>query len=825
MPKCILTEQGGKGGGSSSNFSIQKMVITTPPTVTSYLSGDKFSKTGMVITGSYGADGIAFDTMTADVTDNVSVTPETLTDGITQVKLSLLSAEGKEVSVFQPVTVHAKLTSLSATAPSIEYEIGDTFPSTYQVTANYSDGTTQTVDATCENVNLTAVGIHSIVLSYTDSTIRDTTCTTTMSIDVKRKSIDKPVLKSGVELTFTGNTYDIIDYLDNYNSSYYTVVDNIASAAGEHTTSFTPTANYRWGDTHSTDAYELKWNIASLLIEPPIANVTSFIFNGSPQGPTFTYDTTNVTISGDISAETNTNTYKAIFTLKDPASTAWKGGGGNTPKEISWTINKLELAVPSSSNLSFTYDGNPHIPDFTPTSSYITVGGDSASKTNAGNYNTTFTLTDVNNVQWADKTTEVKDLDWSIARATISVKPTPSSLTYNGAEQLPTWSNHNSTQLTKVENQTSHINKGSYSSKFTPTANYQWASSISSDTTAGVDVAWSIAAKSVTPTVSKTTLAFSASSTTDSFTVGCGDDTNFTYTVISDNTAVATVTKNGNTVNVSADGHTAGNATITLTFTVSSDNYVLSKSTLTVSASATYWSPGSSGSSVDATWFAGLKNFVQGATKEEIAAKLPINTEYSVTLNSAVLGTTTHKIKVIGICQDGDHTVTFQTSNCLAQYTQFGSNAQWIGSTARAKCQEYYNAFPGKASIKTVKKGTCPDCNNNRNGNVTYNDETVFLLSEREYNLDSYAPISTANSNVNKAECCQGYNEPYAAYTDNASRIKKNGDSGSAQYHWERSRYYNASSSIGVCGVGSTGGANYIYYYLSHYLAPAFVIG
>lgn len=799
------------------------MEITSPPNVTTYLSGDTFNRSGMVIIGTYGTNGIAFETMTADVTDNVSVTPEVLTDGVTEVKLSLLSAEGREVIVRQPVTVYAKLTSLSASVPEMEYEYGETFPNTYEVTANYSDGSNTTVTATCGNTSLTAVGTHNINLSYTDSTICDTTCTTTLTLDVKRKSIAKPVLMDGVELTFTGNDYDILDYLDNYTSGYYTVTNNTASSAGAHTTQFTPTPNYRWVDTKTYDTYSLSWNIASLLIDPPTADVTNYTFNGSLQGPTFTYDINNVTMSGDYDKETNAGTYTTTFTLNDPDSTAWRGGGGNAPKIISWTIDKLELDVPSTANDSFTYDGNPHIPTFTPVSTYIVTGGDDTNKTNAGNYVTTFTLTDTANVQWSDETTEVKSVSWSIEKAIILNIPVASALTYNGAEQTPTWTNYNSVQLTKVENQTTHIDKGDYSTKFTPTANYQWDTSISADVTAGVDVDWAIAAKTVTPTCSKSSLAFSATSTEDSFTVSCGDDTSFTYTVTSNNTAVAAVAKNGNTVNVVADGTTAGDATITVGFTVSSDNYVLSVSTLTVSVNATYWSPGSSGSSVDAAWFTGLQSFVKTATKEEIAAKIPVNFEYSVTLSSAVLGTTTHKIKVIGICQDGDHTITFQTSNCLANNTVFSSSsAEWIGSTARQQCQNYYNAFPGKSAIKTVKKGVAA-YNTSRNGDVTYNDETVFLLSEREYNLDSYSSLSTANSTTAKAECCQGYNEPYAAYTDNASRIKKNGDNGSAQYHWERSRYSDGSA--GVCRVTSSGTADYSSFSSSRYLAPAFVIG
>ena len=148
----------------------------------------------------------------------------------------------------------------------------------------------------------------------------------------------------------------------------------------------------------------------------------------------------------------------------------------------------------------------------------------------------------------------------------------------------------------------------------------------------------------------------------------------------------------------------------------------------------------------------------------------------------------------------------------------------WIGSTARSLCQNYYNAFPGKAAIKTVSKGTCPDYGD-RNQNVTYNNETVFLLSEREFGLDSYSPLSTSNSTTSRAECTQGKNFAYSYYTSNATRVMYLGDTStnSYGYPWERSRYYNTSND--VCIVGGDGSASYGNYNNSYGLAPAFVIG
>lgn len=196
----------------------------------------------------------------------------------------------------------------------------------------------------------------------------------------------------------------------------------------------------------------------------------------------------------------------------------------------------------------------------------------------------------------------------------------------------------------------------------------------------------------------------------------------------------------------------------------------------------------------------------------------------SVTLNNAVLGTTTHNVMIIGINQDNDNSITFQTQNCLVNIFTFGSNALWIGSSARSYCQDYYNAFPGKNYILAVSKGTCPNYNNNRNANVTYNDETVWLPSEREMGLDSYSPISTANSTTSKAECTKDKNFSYEYYDSNSKRIKGAGDGGGSTYYWERSRYYDSNHTNYVCCVYE-GRAIYDAYSNTRRLAPAFVIG
>lgn len=200
-----------------------------------------------------------------------------------------------------------------------------------------------------------------------------------------------------------------------------------------------------------------------------------------------------------------------------------------------------------------------------------------------------------------------------------------------------------------------------------------------------------------------------------------------------------------------------------------------------------------------------------------------------VNLSTAVLGANAATMMVIGFNQDGENTTTFQTKGLLPTATAFGSSAVWIGSTARTQCQNFYNACEAKSFIKIVSKGTCLSIKkNSRNETPTYNDETVWLPSEREMGYNSFAPISTANSTAFNAECTKGYNAGYSYYTSDATRIKYQMNSNgmlttTSGFHWLRSRYYN-DSGYGII-VWAGGSSSYNAYNNNNYLAPAFVIG
>ena len=421
--------------------------------------------------------------------------------------------------------------------------------------------------------------------------------------------------------------------------------------------------------------------------------------------------------------------------------------------------------------------------------------------------------------------TQTATFNVTVNRKSVTKPTWKSNLTYTGSAQSVSstsyWNNYNTSYMT-IGGTTSATNAGTYIATFTPGSNYRWADG----TTTAINVNWTINKATGSLSVSPTTVAINGNNYSSgvAVTITRAGDGAISYSPTS--ISGLTLSLSGNTLTIKGNGSTPVSAT-TITIKVAAGTNHTAPSNKTITVSAEYWSWGADGGTVDAAWFTGLKNYLAshtGASIKTSSGGAILGTTKSVTLSSAVLGTTTHLIRVIGVDQDANNTVTFQTKNCLSQYTAFGSNAVWIGSTARTLCQNYYNAFPGKAAIKTVSKGTCPNYGS-RNQDVTYNNETVFLLSEREFGLDSYSPLSTANSTTSRAECTAGKNFAYSYYTSNATRVMYLGDTSTSNYGypWERSPRYNSSGY--VCRVSDNGSANYGFYNGSYGLAPAFVIG
>lgn len=420
--------------------------------------------------------------------------------------------------------------------------------------------------------------------------------------------------------------------------------------------------------------------------------------------------------------------------------------------------------------------------------------------------------------------TQTTTFNVTVNRKTVTKPTWKSNLTYNNSSQSVNgtsyWNNFNTTYMS-IGGTTSATNAGTYTATFTPGNNYRWPDG----STNSIDVNWTINRAAGSLSVSPQTVEINGNNYSSGVNVTITRAGNGTISYAPTSVNGLTFNLSGNILNIKGNGSTAiSGQKITINVAQGTNHTAPTSKQITINA--TYWSWGSETAVGDAFWWAGLKTWAASASSSE--RKKYVGKKKLVSLSSSVLGANAATMICIGADQDRTGTLTFQTAGTLPNDLSFSDDAVWIGSDARTQCQNFYNYCSAKASIKTVSKGTCPRTNSSRNGSVTYNNETVWLPSEREMGLDSYSPISTANSTISKTECTQGYNAPYSYYTSNSTRVKyrmnANGSlTNNTNWYWERSRDYDDSDC--VCYVHYDGSAGNNYYVNSGGLAPAFVIG
>ena len=429
-----------------------------------------------------------------------------------------------------------------------------------------------------------------------------------------------------------------------------------------------------------------------------------------------------------------------------------------------------------------------------------------------------------------NEVTQTTTFNVTVNRKSIPKPTWKSNLTYTGNRQSVNntnyWNNYNTSYMI-ISGTIFATDAGTYIATFTPRNNYRW----SDGTTSAIDVNWTINKATGSLSVSPTTVSINDDNYNSgvAVTITRAGDGAISYSPT--NISGLTLSLSSNTLTIKGDGSTPVSITTITIKVAAGTNYTApSDKTITVSAEYQYWSWGSETATGDATWWANLKNWIAGASTSELAAC--VGKTKSVTLTSAVQGTTTHLVRCVGYNCDRDksntsrNTLTFHTKNCLANTTVFGnSNGFWNGSTVRSLCTSYYNAFPGKASVVTVSKGTATTTNSSQSATPTYQDEIVFLPSDCEMGFSKGADYSNDKGHAaSYDEFCQQNTSKtaYQYYTSDNSRIKYVNDSStSKQPYWERSLDYQYT--YNACCVDD-GKPIKFYYSSSNGFAPAFVI-
>lgn len=157
-------------------------------------------------------------------------------------------------------------------------------------------------------------------------------------------------------------------------------------------------------------------------------------FTGSNQSPTWSgYDSTKMTISGTQSAS-DAGSYSVTFT--PGADYKWPDGT-ETSKEVTWTIGRAPVAMPTASG-TYTYNGSDQTLTITGfVEAKMTKGGTHTAK-NAGDYTATISLNDVSNYQWSDGTIAAISFPWTINKKATTMSVTPTSVTLNATNPTAT---------------------------------------------------------------------------------------------------------------------------------------------------------------------------------------------------------------------------------------------------------------------------------------------------------------------------------------------------------------------------------------------------
>ena len=195
---------------------------------------------------------------------------------------------------------------------------------------------------------------------------------------------------------------------------------------------------------------------------------------------TWSGKTTATNASGDLLF--NTKDCYIAYATPDNNHT-WADGTVNK-KEIKWYIDKAVVTVPTLSNTSKTYNGSAQSPTVNNFTANLLTQSGTSSATNAGSYTITWTINDIYNYKWSDKTdsAEKKTATWTIGKAK-SASASSSNKTYNGSSQTGVSGSYVSWSGT-----TSATNAGSYTAYATPDSNHTWSDGMTSKKT----ISWKI---------------------------------------------------------------------------------------------------------------------------------------------------------------------------------------------------------------------------------------------------------------------------------------------------------------------------------------------
>jgi len=281
---------------------------------------------------------------------------------------------------------------------------------------------------TVEGNKRTVVGSQTVTASLIDKantywgSDASDTLDLTYTFEVLPCGVIAPVAYSG-EYVYNGGT--ITYTFDNEGDKDHYTLSGTMSRVNAGTTQIVATLtdkeNYSWiGGGTADKTYDFV--IAKLQITKPIATTKDYIYNGEIQ--TLEFSTAPHSLycgmTGGSRKEAGSQTVTVYLTNK--GDTCWAGSLDTTDLTFTLTIGQKEVAPPTPSNTTYTYNGEIQTYLFATEGDKDYYFTDALTMTNAGSKNIVLTLLDKNNYCWADsKDTENKIFIFEILKKKIAI--------------------------------------------------------------------------------------------------------------------------------------------------------------------------------------------------------------------------------------------------------------------------------------------------------------------------------------------------------------------------------------------------------------------
>lgn len=372
-------------------------------------------------------DGSFEESVLSENTDYIVTKPDNFNVGTKQFKVSLTGVFGKNYTcddIYLDVKVNKKKIALPTNLnQTVEYDsdnikVYNPKPDNWSAISSYC---TITGEKDVKNV-----GTYTYTISLNDNT---NYCWSDETSD--DKTLTFVISTEGVEVPDWSNLNTNYEYQTSFKTTpislnpknYTNIVENVVvngdrniSLPGTYKIiiSLEDSVNQNWNDgTKSPKEFEVEISYHEVA-HPTFTSVLTY--NGSEQ----TYLPSNwSSISGDCTIsgnkQTNAGTYDYTVSLNDKDGFIWDDTKNDTDKSGEWNINKAIIAVPTKSNVTYTYNGSEQtwLPgNWSSISDACSISGNK--QTNADTYTALVSLNDKANYNWTDNTSSTKEFTWVI---------------------------------------------------------------------------------------------------------------------------------------------------------------------------------------------------------------------------------------------------------------------------------------------------------------------------------------------------------------------------------------------------------------------------